>query len=84
MESENKKQDCGCSDPNCCTPKKSNLWMKIVFAVIVVAALLIVAIKLMNNDKPDQGNSNAINKSGCDTTVKSCDPGKNPGCCPKK
>ncbi len=46
MEPENKtKDDCGCSDGNCCTPKKSTPWTKILFIVVIVAALAIIVMK---------------------------------------
>ena len=50
---ENSKQDCGCSD-GCCTPqkKKSNLWSKIIFVIIVLAAGAIITVKLAN--KPEK------------------------------
>ena len=51
METENNtKQDCGCGT-DCCTPKKSKLWMKIVFIVIVAAAIAIVTVKLISNNR---------------------------------
>lgn len=87
------QQDCGCSSSgDCCTPKKSKLWMKIVFIVIVVAAMAIVTVKLVNsnNCKSDaKGVTVATEKSGCGDSTKSikcvkiCDPEKNPSCCPK-
>ncbi|MFH0867186.1 MAG: hypothetical protein V1904_13410 [Bacteroidota bacterium] len=85
MENENNtKQDCSCGT-DCCTPRKSNLWMKIVFIVIVVAAVTIVTVKLVSNDNK-AGSSNSavtIEKSSCSDTTKACDPKKNPSCCPK-
>lgn len=40
-----KQRDCGC-DGDCCPPKKSNPLTKIIFAVIILAALVIVAVKV--------------------------------------
>lgn len=73
MENENNtNQDCGCGT-DCCTPKKSNLWMKIIFIVIVVAAAAIVTIKLTGakNASANQSPAAAEN-SGCggDSTMK--------------
>jgi len=43
----NSKQDCGCSD-GCCTPqKKGNLWKRMIFCVIILAAGTIITIKLV-------------------------------------
>jgi hypothetical protein len=88
MENENKpKQDCGCSDPNCCAPKKNNLCMKIIFIVIVVAAIGIVAVKLINNKGKSELKGAAVTteKSSCGDTsnTKACDPSKNSPCCSK-
>lgn len=67
METEkNTKQDCNCS-PDCCTPKKSKLWMKILFIVIVVAAATIVIVKLVSNNSNPESNNSAV------TTEKSSD-----------
>jgi len=66
--------------------------MKIVFIVIVVAAIAIVTVKLVNsnNCKSDvKGAAVTTEKSGFNdsaTTIKCakpCDPKKNPACCPK-
>ena len=71
MESkENSKQDCGCSD-GCCTPKKkSNLWTKILFIVIILAAGTIVAAKL-------------IGKPNSAPVAKCCTATQGSSCCPQ-
>jgi len=54
MENQNvSKQDCSCSD-GCCTPQKktSKLWSKIIFLIIVLAAGVIIMVKLIN--KPEK------------------------------
>jgi len=68
MENQNvSNRDCGCSD-GCCTPvKKGNLWTKIVFGIIVLAAAAIVTVKLVGNQK-------AASDDCCETT-------ENPSCC---
>lgn len=79
MENENKeKQDCGCSGPDCCPPKKNKLWMKILFGVIILAAATIITIKLAC---PHCGG-----KEKCAGTEKSCcaDSTKSGGCSEKK
>ena len=73
MENENNtKQDCGCGT-DCCTPKKSNLWMKIVFIVIIVAAVTIAVLKLTGNCSMCGNNAPATTEKSCcsgDTTKK--------------
>ena len=80
MENEkNTKQDCGCGD-SCCAPSKSKLWMKIVFIAIVVAALAIVAVKLINGG----ADTTAKKSSCCDSTkTKTCDKDTKSPCCSK-
>ena len=90
MENENKTtQDCGCGS-DCCQPSKSKPWTKMVFIVIVVAALAIAAFKLSDVNTTDaKGVASPADKSACcdttmqDTTAKTCDPAKNPSCCSK-
>ena len=92
---ENTKQDCGCnsnsSDNSCCQPPKSKCWMKILFALVILAVVVIVTIKLtqkfsappaINNDT-----TSVTQQSGCDTSkCKSINtiysPEKN-SCCPQ-
>ena len=68
MENQNiSKQDCGCSD-GCCTPKKKNsLWSKIIFLIIILAAGVIITVKLVGKQ---------------DTPLeKCCDKTENSTCC---
>jgi len=86
MENEkNTKQDCGCCD-GCCTPSKSKPWMKILFAVIIIAAVAIVTYKLVNNNTTSAkvGATISTEKSGCgdSSKTKSCESG-NKSCCPQ-
>jgi hypothetical protein len=88
MENEkNTKQDCGCSD-GCCTPKKSKPWMKILFAIIIIAALAIVTFKLVsnNNSSAKVGATISTEKSGCgdSSSTKSCEGSKDHSCCSQK
>lgn len=88
MENEkNTKQDCGCSD-GCCTPKKSKPWMKILFAVIIIAAVAIVTLKLVSKNETSAkvGATISTEKSSCGDSssikcVKICDPNSG-SCCP--
>ena len=92
MENEtNKQQDCGCNGGDCCTPKKSKLWMKIVFVAIVLAAIAIITVKLVNKGCTTE----PAKKSCCSDSTKSCNHKKDtvkingsdttkPKCCDKK
>ena len=69
---ENSKQDCGCSD-GCCTPKKkSTLWTKILFIVIILAAGTIITVKLTG-------------KTGTPANAKCCETSQtqSSSCCPE-
>ncbi len=81
--------DCDCGS-DCCQPSKSKPWTKIVFIVIVIAALAIAAMKLINNNTTDAKgtvfpgeNSVSCDTISQDTCSKVCDPAKNSSCCPK-
>ena len=80
------KKDCGC-DGDCCKPKKRNILSVLLFAVILLAALGIIGMKLVN--KPDPKNTKETvaapgKVSCCDTTkTKGCDPKKDSSCCSK-
>ena len=79
VEGENKKQDCGCDD-SCCQPQKKNIFSKLIFAVILLAAVAIIGVKLVSRSGSAPGKA-----SSCDTTkTKSCDTTKGSSCCSKK
>ena len=84
---ESKKQDCDC-DGNCCKPKKTNILSKVIFAVILLAALGIIGMKLVNKPDPKDTKQtvSAPGKSSCcDTTkTKGFDPKKDSSCCSKE
>ena len=84
MENETKK-DCGCDD-GCCQPKKSNLWTKVVFIVVIVAALAIVAIKFTGGSNKDANNATMVKneKIGAADSTKPCCAQGNSSCCEKK
>jgi len=88
----NSNQDCGCGD-GCCTPKKKgNLWTKILFFVIVLAAGTIITVKLAgkpNAPQPVKCCSSTQSSSSCcpqtakqDTVpAKCCDTQEKTPCC---
>jgi hypothetical protein len=57
MENQNiSEQNCGCSD-GCCTPQKekNSKWTKWIFVAIILAAAVIVTVKLVSKpDVPEQ------------------------------
>jgi hypothetical protein len=84
-EGEKKKQDCGCND-GCCQPKKKNTLSKWIFAVILIAALAIIGIKLAGHSGAASGKQTvAVPGKACSDTskVKGCDTTKGSSCCGK-
>jgi hypothetical protein len=90
---QGKQNDCGC-DGDCCPPKKSNPFTKIIFIVVVVAALGIVGVKLFSPSPPaaaiqaccPEGTAgcDTSKAAACDTSGKAkCDTSKGTSCCPK-
>ena len=80
------QQNCECKG-NCCPPKKNNWPKKIIFTVILLAAIGVIAFKLVNKPAPA-----AVKESCCpakfttgyDTTkTATCDTTKGSSCCPK-
>jgi len=86
-QSRGNGKDCGCED-GCCTPKKSNPFKKIIFIVIILAALGIVAFKLTRQTAPVSAKGSCCppgSSANCDTTKSgSCDTTKSASCCPQK
>ena len=82
-----KKTDCGCADGNC-KPKKKNHFSKIIFALILLAALGIIGVKLVGrSDAAPEKQSVALpgKSAGCDTSKSAtCDTTKGSSCCSKK
>ncbi len=87
VEGENQKQDCGCPDGNC-QPKKKNIFSKLIFAVILLAAVAIIGVKLAGHsgNVPGKQPIAAPGKASCcDTSkTKTCDTTKSSSCCSKK
>jgi hypothetical protein len=82
------KNDCDCKgNDHCCTPKKRNPWVKILFTMVLLAAIGIVAVKLLQQPTP------AVAKEACcppgtglecdSTTTAGCDTSKASSCCLK-
>jgi hypothetical protein len=74
---ENVKQDCGCGsnsgDNSCCQPPKSKCWMKILFAVIILAVVVIVTMKLTqkySTPLPVNKDTTCVQHQGCCDTSK--------------
>ena len=87
MEKENEvKQDCGCDD-GCCSPKtkKSKLWTKILFIVVIAAAVTVVIIKVAGNSGKSDNKSTMVQnaKIGAKDTTKPCCAKGNSSCCDK-
>jgi len=86
VEGENKNQDCGCDD-GCCQPKKKNTWSKWIFALILLAAVAIIGIKLTGRSDASAKQSVVAGKAAsCDTLKagpKTCDTTKGSSCCSK-
>ena len=86
---DNSKQDCGCGD-ECCTPKgkKGNMWTKIIFGVIIIAAGTIITVKLAAQQKtpssccpqPQQNTLPEKSVSSCCPQPQKAPP---PSCCPQ-
>jgi hypothetical protein len=67
MENQNSNQNCDCGD-GCCTPStKSNLWKRLLFCVIILAAGAIITAKMVGKN---------------DETVAKCCPTEAAKCCP--
>lgn len=90
MKNQSDIQDsvsCGC-ESNCCPPKKKNYLPKIVFAIILLAAIGVIAFKLVTKPEPvaaaSQGSCCPSQGSpGSDSTkTASCDTTKKSSCCP--
>jgi len=86
MENNTKSTpDCGCED-GCCTPKKKPNWVKYLSILILLAAISIVAVKIVRDKKqPANQCTSASGKSCCGDSSKTakCDTTKGSSCCPK-
>jgi hypothetical protein len=83
--------ECNCSD-NCCQTPKQKIRKKLIFFIVIIAALAIVAIKLSSNslsgDRQANNGNTVQNTIGADTLgsktcSKTCDTSKTSSCCPQ-
>lgn len=78
--------DCGCSD-GCCTPKKKPNWVKYISILILLAALSVIAVKVVQdkNEPAKQCCPAGGSKSCCADSSKTAatDTVKDKGCCSK-
>jgi len=85
ISNESKNTDCGCADGNC-KPKKKNILSKVIFAVILLAAIAIIGVKLAGrSDAATEKQSVALpgKASACDSSKTTCDTTKGSSCCSK-
>lgn len=80
------QQNCDC-DGNCCPPKKNNKPKIIIFTAILLAAIGVIAYKVVNKPVPAAVKESCCPgqvSAGCDTTkTATCDTAKESSCCPK-
>jgi len=89
---DHEKNDCGC-DGNCCPPKKKSIWPKIIFTIVILAAIGIIAAKLLFTSPPAPAspamNSQVVNDPNSPKWADSCKSGsgcdttKGSSCCGK-
>jgi hypothetical protein len=78
MNTSENKTDCGCNT-GCCEPKKSGLWKKIVFGIIILFAAFVIFIKLSGSNEGKAKCSSkdstecAANSAKCDTSKHCCE-----------
>jgi hypothetical protein len=84
MNTENgTKQDCGCDNGECCQPKKSNKWTKIIFALILLTAVAIIVAKFTYGDCKKDTCAKTTDTTGVatkDSTAKPCCPNGGANC----
>jgi len=86
------KNDCSC-EGNCCQPKKKSIWPKIIFTVVILAAIGVIAAKLLFTSPTAPAapvtNSQVVNDPNSPKWADSCksssgcDTTKGSSCCPK-
>jgi hypothetical protein len=87
MKKSDNQNDCGC-EGGCCPPKKKSIVPKVIFSLVVVAALGIILAKLFLSSPAPASNQKALRDSNspvsCDSAgAKTCDTAKGSSCCPK-
>jgi len=91
MDNQNhSNQDCGCTDGCCTTQKSGNLWKRLSFIAIVLAAGLIITVKLIaKQSEPAAKCCNTSETPACCSQPKQdekpaascCTPAETPACC---
>ncbi len=86
------QNSCNC-EGDCCPPKKKSIWPKIIFTVVILAALGIIAAKLLFTSPPAPAstvtNSQVVNDPNSPKWADSCKSGsgcdtiKGSSCCGK-
>jgi len=83
------QNDCNCNG-NCCPTKKKNILSKIIFTVVLLAALGIILVKLFFQSTPVPAANHQVSRDPdspvwCDSTDnKTCDTSRESSCCPKE
>ena len=86
----NGKADCGCSD-GCCAPPKKKPWTKILFILVILAAVSIIILRFSSNTdgniSKNTGSVDTAQTVAGDSAVsdcsKTCDNSQKSSCCPK-
>lgn len=76
---------CEC-DSDCCQPRKKSVWPKVIFSIVMMAALAIIASKLSHGPGPVNSAPGDQKTAACkdSAALKSCcDTAKTSSCCPK-
>jgi|PlaIllAssembly_1097288.scaffolds.fasta_scaffold370279_2 hypothetical protein len=87
-EGQGRQNDCNC-EGNCCPPKKKTIFPKIIFSIVVFAALGIILMKLFFHLSPAPAANQKLFRDPnspvwCDSSgTKACDTAKGSSCCPK-
>lgn len=82
------RNDCNC-EGGCCAPKKRTILPKLIFSLVVIAALGIILVKLfLHSSTAPAANQQMLRDQDtpalCDSSGnKTCDTAKSSSCCPK-
>lgn len=82
------KQNCDC-ESNCCPPKKTSILPKMIFSVVLLAAMGVILVKLFFTSAPTPASNQQVFRNpdspawSDSTQSKCCDTTKGTSCCPK-